>query len=646
MDISRIPKNSVLGINFSGMHDSAISIVNEQGIPIFAQSLERTTRFKGDGRFPSVLLEKINWKHISKVAISVSKRYKETAISTSSYLDTKLAIDLNINRAHHPKFYEELKKCPAKIEFIPHHISHAASSFWLSGLEDAICLVYDGGMSNEEWFGGVFTASHAQGITADEYFPSQKFVNITWLYSVTTAALGFTPLKHEGKLTGLAAYAKPNTKCMNILTKWLETPDPGILRWENTYSAETTPVLRKHSTICKQLRADLESFSNETIAASLQRLSEKHVESIVKKIKIKFGDQKNICLSGGLFANVKINKMISESGFKNTFVVPSMTDDGASLGAALFVASKGSKFKPEKISSMYLGERFSKSDVSKALKKENIKFSKSNASAEDVANLLASGSIVGIFNGAMEFGPRALGNRTILASADHYDQNDKINKSLERTEFMPFAPICRDVDATELFKNLDPVQHSAEFMTMAVECTEKMRKLCPATVHIDNTARPQVISKKQNVFIFDVLSFFSKKTGMPALINTSFNVHEEPIVCSPQDAIRGFFEAGLDALFIQGYLINLTDNLECQVKFLRNKIKIRTNSSKNLQMAYNELEDSIKDNAILTKTHVELLEKEIKQKEMRIASLEGRFNPNFYAQSLHSYIKKIFSRNI
>jgi carbamoyltransferase len=232
--------------------------------------------------------------------------------------------------------------------------------------------------------------------------------------------------------------------------------------------------------------------------------------------------------------------------------------------------------------------------------------------------LLAEDHVVAVFQGAMEFGPRSLGNRSILAQAKRSDINQSLNHRLNRTEFMPFAPITREEDAESCYLNIGRVAHSAEFMTVTVNCTEKMINACPAVVHVDGTARPQLVSREANPFIHAVLTEYVEKTNCPALVNTSFNIHEEPIVCSPQDALQGFFESGFDYLYFEGgYLIDFKNNANVALKYLQAKIK-----EPNIKLTQLTATIAAQD-ARLIQYETELLEKEglIQTQHSRIASL-------------------------
>ncbi len=576
-NIPDVPAHSILGLSYSGMHDSSIAIVSPSGEIIFAVSLERLSRVKQDGRFPQLLLDQIPWDKIDKIALPVEESYHCEIDAQSTHHPLPLANYSAFDRAHKDDFYEHLKHLNKELCFVPHHVSHAASAFWLSDFETALCFVYDGGMANEEWFGGLFDASRANNITAIDRFGAQRYANVTAVYTAVTAVLGFSPLKHEGKITGLAAYGKDNPHCDRVLKHWLLEPRSldGLLHWENMYSATEAPKLTASIKKIEALKQDLVGVSREDLAFAVQKLAEQHVIEILKSWQSTGQELGNICLSGGLFANVKVNQRISELGFKNLFVSPPMADDGTALGAALHVASQGEAFAPKRADHVFLGPVSSDHEIEELLASKNVQtmtLEESLSPAEMVAKLLYDGSIVAVYQGRSEFGPRALGNRSILANADDTDINRSLNEKLNRTEFMPFAPMCLKDDAHSCFYNIDAVAHSAQFMTVTLDCTEMMQTLCPAVVHCDNTARPQLVTQETNPFIYDVLSAYKALSGKPAIVNTSFNVHEEPIVCSAEDALKGFFESGLDYLYLAGHIISLKENIALENQYLKQKI--------------------------------------------------------------------------
>jgi len=581
-----IPHGCILGLNYSGMHDTALVLVRSDGTPISAVALERISRVKQDGRAPNLLLKDIPWDRIAKVAISTNGEFINPIELTSRVHPVRLAKPHTINVSHDQIFYEFVKRIPCEVEFVCHRISHVASSFWGSEFEEALCLNYDGGMANDPWFGGLYWANRENGIVPLDQFSAEYYAKITTLYQVVTAALGFTAGKHEGKITGLAAYGKVSEHCRELFHKWLEEDFcelESTLHWIFAYSesvsARVVPNGYRLQEFCKEILA----YPKEDIAATVQDMAETHVIEILTKAKSLGWTSDNICLSGGLFANVKINQRVSESGFKKLFVAPPMTDDGTALGAAWHVLSKQDGFKPTPLRSMYLGPSYSPEITKAAVEEKGIYFDSSANPAFRIADLLAEGAVVAVFQGAMEFGPRSLGNRSIFASAANSDINRLLNERLNRTEFMPFAPIGRMEDADACYLNIDRVRHAAEFMTVTVNCTDSLKSLCPAVVHVDGTARPQLVTAECNPLIHATLTEYQKLTGRPVLVNTSFNIHEEPIVCSPEDALRGFFESALDYLYMEGVgIIPFKENENVAIQYMQEKM--RTPSGKTLEL--------------------------------------------------------------
>jgi carbamoyltransferase len=587
-NIPDVPAHSILGLSYSGMHDSSIAIITPTGEIIFAVSLERISRVKQDGRYPALLLKQVPWESIDKIAVSVEQEYDCAIDRDSLHHPAPLTEYSAFDRAHKDVFYQYLKSLNKEIFFVPHHLSHAASAFWLSDFDNALCFVYDGGMANEEWFGGLYQASKAGNIQPIDHFGAQRYANVTHVYTAVTAVLGFTPLKHEGKITGLAAYGEKNDHCDNVLNRWLLEPRTldDLFHWKHMYSDTEVPKLTASLQKIAKLKQELGDVCKEDIAFSVQKLAENHVLEILINWQKAGHDFNNICLSGGLFANVKINQRISELGFDNLFVSPPMADDGTALGAALHIASQGEKFKPQRAEHIFLGPVSSQAEIDELILSNDIKtlvLDKEQSAADTVAKLLDDGKIVAVYLGKSEFGPRSLGNRSILANADNPDINRSLNEKLNRTEFMPFAPMCLKSHAHLYFDNVDNVEHAAEFMTVTLDCTPIMKELCPAVVHCDGTARPQLVTATSNPFIFDVLTAYQAFNGKPAIVNTSFNVHEEPIVCSAEDALKGFFESGLDYLYLQGHIISLADNRICENKYLKQKISTLNQNMKNKQ---------------------------------------------------------------
>ena len=360
-----------------------------------------------------------------------------------------------------------------------------------------------------------------------------------------TELLGFRSLRHEGKVLGLSCYGN-YTNTIKYMKKLMHYNGNGGFNKIN----HMIP-LSKNKGIYKKIS----KFKREDVAAGLQKNLETEFIKFVKYWMEKTG-QKNICLSGGIFANVKLNQSINEISDK-IYIFPHMGDGGLAVGAVCAYLKKS-----QKVDNLYLGNNYNDEYVKYILDEHKINYTKPNNLAKFIAQLLSRNKVVALFQGRMEFGPRALGNRSILYRPNDPDVNDWLNKKLKRTEFMPFAPVVLNEDAKKCFKDIDINCQPAKNMIITYECTDWMKKKCSGVVHIDGSARPQLIDKKTNPLYYNIVKEFKKITGLPCIINTSFNMHEEPIVCSPNDALRAFIDSKLDYLVINKFLIsNHKENL-------------------------------------------------------------------------------------
>jgi len=570
--------NKILGINYSGFHDTAITLIDENGKIEKALSLERISREKQDGRMPYKLLELINLDEVTDIVISSNKEFVKKEYKSILHPE-ELKPKRDLVFEHHNEFYNFIDSIDSiNISYVDHELSHAASAFYLSNYNEAICLVYDGGMYNSNTFGGVYKCSLDEGISLVDGFDINKYAKITTLYTVITAMLGFTPNKHEGKITGLAAYGKYDKKCTNLLNDWfvnryneLETS----LEWIFSYSKDVNPIFHKKKQKLFSIKESFKEFDKETIAYNLQLFTENHILKIIDNMKINNLLHKNICLAGGLFANVKINQKIAEYNdykFENVFIAPPMGDEGTALGAACIKANK--KYNIRKFNnSMYLGFEYCENDIKRTLTELNVNYKILKNPSNEIAEILATGDEVALFDLKMEFGPRALGSRSILAPANDKTINERLNQKLNRTEFMPFAPMTLEEFLDKSYINFKNKKDAMKFMTISCECTVWMKNNMPAVVHIDNTARPQVITKK-NEFLYELMHNYNKLTNLSSIVNTSFNIHEEPIINTPYEAIKGFLISGLQYLFFKeaNILLKYDDNRDLAFKFVKERM--------------------------------------------------------------------------
>ena len=424
----------------------------------------------------------------------------------------------------------------ARVSMMDHHLAHAEAAYRCQARPKALVLTVDA-MGD----GISCTASIGRWGQVDRHWEQSGFAAVNTYYSRITEYLGFTPNRHEGKITGLAAYAEPPGELLAHFHSQLHFIGPGFSR---------TNYLRLQSKT-DAFHSVLERYPKEQIAAALQTNLEHAVTAFVR-YWVGRSECADVVVCGGIFANVKLNQRIVELDEVDSLsVFPNMGDGGLAVGAAMGSAG----LAPRTLPNMYLGPSYDDRACMKELKIAGLKAQRPENLADAVADLLVDGQVVARFDGGMEFGPRALGNRTLMVRPDAPDVNEWLNKRLERTEFMPFAPVVLEEDAARLFVGYEKAADSARFMTVCFDVTDEMKQLCGGCVHVDGTARPQVLRDEDNPGYAAILRAFRDKTGIPALINTSFNMHEEPIVCSPFDAIRAWKRGKLDALILGPYLI-------------------------------------------------------------------------------------------
>lgn len=422
----------------------------------------------------------------------------------------------------------------AHIHLMDHHQAHAEAAYRTQGRSKVLVLTLDA-------MGDGTTATAWMGINAELHplWAQSGLAAVNLFYSRITEVLGFTPLRHEGKITGLAAYAPPPKALMKMFRQRLKFSHGHFKRM-----SLFTPA-RKDDSFWKTVT----EYSREEVASAAQTILEEVTLAFVAHWIAQTGCA-DLAVAGGVFANVKLNQRIIQlPEVKSLWVLPHMGDGGLAAGAALGSTSS----QPQQLRTAYLGPEYPSNDAFRALKRaaaNKIQSNVLNAAAEKLAN----GQVIARCKGRMEWGPRALGNRTIFATAEDPNINQRLNTRLQRTEFMPFAPIVRLEDAERYFVGVEKARESARFMTVCFDVTPEFQRTCPAAVHIDGTARPQLLQKEDNPEVHQLLSLVGQKTGTPVLINTSFNMHEEPIVCTADEGVRAWRAAQLDGLLIGDYL--------------------------------------------------------------------------------------------
>ena len=430
------------------------------------------------------------------------------------------------------------------MQTVEHHQAHAASAYYASPFGDErVGVITLDGAGDFSW-GSVWVGEHGK---LREVLHLPYLNSIGLLYSSVTEYLGFIGGRHEGKVLGLAAFGNPEPFLSRLLAH------TNASDWNALFDAKLARVtLRSGSEVLKAL---CEGLSREDIAAGVQAYTEKMICAWVRELvgELKVG---KLALAGGVFSNVKLNqRILALPGVENIYVHPNMGDGGLASGAAFEVYSrlKGG-LRPE-LAPVYLGTEINRENALQALQKAGVGYEEPENLAQIVGRLLADGKVVARADGKMEYGPRALGNRTVMAPCHDPSINQWLNRKFARTEFMPFAPVILQEHAKEYFSDWKEEQITARFMTITYDASEIARKNIPAAVHVDGTARPQVIRREDNPGYYDILREYHVITGVPSVINTSFNMHEEPIVRTAEEAIAAFQAAGLDALILGPFLV-------------------------------------------------------------------------------------------
>jgi len=469
---------------------------------------------------------------------------KAVFVSSASHPDLKKRVELYLKHyfGHSPDLH-----------MIDHQLSHLASAYYPSGFSESMLLSIDG-------FGDFKSMASAIGKNGKIEILETKDISqsLGIFYQVMTQFLGFNGAGDEYKLMGLSAYGKPGVDLSSIIK--ISNNDYSInadylkrdISLKNMFEPRYGPKLIE---LFGQPRRKGEPLSDhhKDIAFAVQDSFEKAVITIVKRMYQKT-KLRNLCMAGGCALNCVTNmKLLNLDFIDNLYVQPAATDQGLALGAILYGSSEAG-IKPKKIPNYYLGSEYSNENIKSALELSGAKYFQLNN--KDISKLasesLKNGKIIALYQGRSEFGPRALGNRSILANAIIPDIKDQINKRIKfREEFRPFAPAVLAESANKIFS----INQPSPFMTITSNVKKEWRNKIPGIVHVDGTARIQTVDEEQNKIFYSILKEFEKKTGIPVLVNTSFNIKGEPIVETPLDAIRTFYSCGLDELYIGNFRI-------------------------------------------------------------------------------------------
>jgi carbamoyltransferase len=583
----------ILGVNPS--HDATAVLVNEKGEVLAAIGEERITRKKYHETFPydsikwilnytgikpdEISMVTYNWENLGgftwiKSNFGKNRENIDWANKVPFRISSSIFFDKIFKRKSKLNDLELVKKALTtlgiktdNIKSYDHQLCHIASAYYSSDFNDCLVFSLDGYGDNKS--GAVYAGSKGK-LKFIENIGAKK--SIGGFYSNMTSVVGFKRNRHEGKITGLAAYGD-SKKFIDKFRRFisLETNKNPEFDQVSCFFCRLIDVLRYALTGNYQSKMIKEAvkirnkynISNEDLSAVAQDLLESTVVGFIKKKILKYKIN-NVALAGGVFANVKLNqKILKDSGSSKIFIHPNMGDGGGAFGSAMLGLSEildtaqQENFHIGKFKNVFFGPDYSNEIIEKSLKKYDLlgKAKKHKNIEVEIAQKLANGLIVGRFKGRMEYGPRSLGNRSILASATNASINQEINTRLNRNEFMPFAPIVMKEHCSRIFKDFKSSINSSKFMTITLDVNEEWIDKIPAVVHIDNTARPQWVSLDYNSSCHKVIEEYNKITGIPVLVNTSFNRHEEPIVMTPDDAIKAYLAGAVDVLAIEDWIV-------------------------------------------------------------------------------------------
>jgi carbamoyltransferase len=564
----------ILGIN-SAYHESSACLIKDGKIVAVAEE----ERFNRKKHAKPARIDNPDELPINAINFCLEKAgitLKDVAYIANSFSPAKRLRNIDFNEpvvegswgsiSGEGLFYQRLRQIPSrlsrfygvdvsrKFHWVDHHTSHAGSAYFVSPFNEAAVLVVDGigEIESTTLYSG--KRNKLTRIKSINYPHSLGF-----LWEKLSKFLGFT--EYDGcKVMGLASYGNPrryykqlrgfvkiNEKDFNI--------DHSVVRFRvNDYSR-----LEKFLGKKREPNEEIEE-RHADIAAALQKITEEILLNLINYLH-KLTGLKNLCLAGGVALNCVANSVLKEkSYFENIYIQPVAHDAGTAIGAAYFIWNQQLGNPPSFVMNhVYFGPEYSNKEIKKILEQNNLKFKKQEEIEKSAAKLLSEGNIIGWFQGRMEVGPRALGNRTLLADPRNPKMRDILNMKVKHREyFRPFAPSVL-IEKTEDWFRIPKKSLSSDFMLFAYDVYEDKRKVIPAVTHVDGTSRIQTVRKETNPRYYKLIKEFEKLTGVPIVLNTSFN-DREPIVCSPQDAVNTFLKTRIDYLAIGNFLVSRGEN--------------------------------------------------------------------------------------
>jgi carbamoyltransferase len=546
------------------MHDSSACIVRD-GELLFAVAEERISRLKHDAGFPKNAIQAcldfacvrpdrldevcFGWQTAGPVYRHDLKCYA-TGKMPLTYLNglnsTLHFLSMWHQESGAKKFTNQFGPTKARMRFVDHHLAHAISAYAYSGFDDAAVVVMDGRGAWE-----ATTVWRGSNGRLDQILMIPFPDSLGYFYSEFTEFLGFHRNSDEWKVMGLAPYGKPGVD----LSAFIDLKAaPYHVHSKQLAATGATPFAHMAASLGPPRAAEGEiDERHKNIAFAVQDMCEIAMMSAVR-MAIEKTRCRNVCLAGGVALNSKANGKILASGLVDKFFVqPAASDDGVALGAALvpYLDNNG-KVPIKAMRHGYWGPCFDDAAIENNLRTYKLRYTRLPDPASTAAELLSQGKILGWFQGRMEFGPRALGNRSILADPRDPEMNAKVNNAVKFREWWrPFAPSFKKETAGDYLESAT----DSPFMIVTAQVRPEKRSIIPSVTHVDGSARPQTVEKEVNPLYWRLIDEFGKRTGVPVIMNTSFNLRGEAIVNTPTDALRTFFSSGMDALVIGSFLV-------------------------------------------------------------------------------------------
>lgn len=578
------PLPTVLGINYSGADPNAALVIDAEVAAAVEE--ERFIRDKhASGRFPSravaycLEVARDRGREVDHVAFGWDcPKYGDGRMARffEKEINERYAVDDATRRwqswmqktfdpvSVREKIEDSLvelgldREALPPVHFLPHHLTHAAGAYLLSGFDHAAVLTLDG--SGEEMCTGLWVGQNGS-LEERESIPMPH--SLGWYYAAITEYLGFAAYDGEYKVMGLACYGETDADLLGRLRKLLIIDaeagsyqlDPSFIHYgPHNYSSRFTDALVELIGSPPRERETEPTDFHKSVAYVAQELLEEVGISLARRAAQLSGSRR-LCLAGGSALNCKmVQQILLSDAVDDVFVLPNAGDGGQALSAAVLLSQQLTGRRPERLRSVALGPEFADEEIKGILEECCLDYTVEGNPCPRAAQDLADGCVVGWFQGRMEFGPRSLGNRSILADPRRIASRDKVNAVVKYREYWrPFCPSILAEAASDYFE-IRP--SDAPFMTITLPVRESRKQEIEAVVHVDGTARPQFVHDDTHPRYAELLRAFRDLTGIPVLLNTSFNVKGEPIVCSPRDAIRNFYTCGMDVLYLGGFRLS------------------------------------------------------------------------------------------